>query len=240
MPSSRYQRVVLKLSGETLSGEGKRGIDFKKVAGLCDELRPALESGIGLIMVLGGGNLFRGRDAAGLELDRVAADRMGMLATVLNASALGAALVSQGFSVRVFSATPMSPMAEPYRVEDAREALKRGELVLTSGGIGSPFFSTDTTAALRALELNADVLLKGTKVDAVYDRDPKLDSEATRYDTLSYNEALAKDLKVMDATAMALCRDGGLSLRVFDFTKPGNLDRILSGEPLGTLVTKEA
>jgi uridylate kinase len=130
----------------------------------------------------------------------------------------------------------MSPLAEPYSVAAARAALDRGELVLASGGIGSPFFSTDTTAALRALELNAEALLKGTKVDGVYASDPKLDPTATRYDTLSYDEALAKDLKVMDATAMALCRDGGLPVRVFDFSTPGNLKRILSGEPLGTLL----
>jgi uridylate kinase len=236
MPSSQYQRVVLKLSGETLSGEGKQGVDFLKVANLCEELRPALESGTQIALVLGGGNIFRGRDAADLQLDRVAADRLGMLATIVNASALGAALASRGFSTRVFSATPMSPLAEPYSVAAARAALDRGELVLASGGIGSPFFSTDTTAALRALELNAEALLKGTKVDGVYASDPKLDPTATRYDTLSYDEALAKDLKVMDATAMALCRDGGLPVRVFDFSTPGNLKRILSGEPLGTLL----
>ncbi len=237
MPSSQYQRVVLKLSGETLSGEGKQGVDFLKVTNLCEELRPVLESGTQIALVLGGGNIFRGRDAADLQLDRVAADRLGMLATIVNASALGAALASRGFSTRVFSATSMSPLAEPYSVEAARAALDRGELVLASGGIGSPFFSTDTTAALRALELKAEALLKGTKVDGVYASDPKLDPTATRYDTLSYDEALAKDLKVMDATAMALCRDGGLPVRVFDFSTPGNLKRILSGEPLGTLLT---
>ena len=236
MPSSRYQRVVLKLSGETLSGEGKQGIDFRLVDGLCAELGPIIESEVQLALVLGGGNLFRGRDASGLDLDRVAADRMGMLATILNASALGAALASRGFSTRVFSATPMSPLAEPYKAEVARAALDAGELILAAGGIGDPFFSTDTTAALRARELGADILLKGTKVDGVYGSDPKLDPEATRYDTLSYDEALAKDLKVMDATAMALCRDGGLPVRVFDFSTPGNLKRILSGEPLGTLL----
>jgi len=236
MPPSRYQRVVLKLSGETLSGEGKGGIDFEKAAGLCSEIRPAIEAGTRMILVLGGGNLFRGRDAAGLDLDRVAADRLGMLATVLNASALGAALASRGLSTRVFSATPMSPLAEPYRVEAARRSLERGELVLSAGGIGHPFFSTDTAAALRALELGAEILLKGTQVDGIYDRDPRLDPCASRYDTLSFDEALARNLKVMDATAMSLCRDGGLSLRVFDFTTPGNLDRILNGEPLGTLV----
>ncbi len=236
MPSSQYQRVVLKLSGETLSGEGEQGVDFQKVAILCEELKPALESGIQIALVLGGGNIFRGRDAADLQMDRVAADRLGMLATIVNASALGAALASRGFSTRVFSATPMSPLAEPYSVEAARTALDQGDLVLASGGIGSPFFSTDTTAALRALELGAQALLKGTKVDGVYASDPKLDPTATRYDTLSYDEALAKDLKVMDATAMALCRDGGLPVRVFDFSTPGNLKRILSGEPLGTLL----
>ncbi|MBC8367025.1 UMP kinase [bacterium] len=236
MPSSQYQRVVLKLSGETLSGEGKQGVDFLKVATLCEELKPALDSGTQIALVLGGGNIFRGRDAADLQLDRVAADRLGMLATIVNASALGAALASRGFSTRVFSATPMSPLAEPYSVEAARAALDRGELVFASGGIGSPFFSTDTTAALRALELGAQALLKGTKVDGIYASDPKLDPTATRYDTLSYDEALAKDLKVMDATAMALCRDGGLPVRVFDFSTSGNLKRILSGEPLGTLL----
>ena len=236
MPSSQYQRVVLKLSGETLSGEGKQGVDFQRVADLCEELKPGLDSDTQIALVLGGGNIFRGRDAADLQLDRVAADRLGMLATIVNASALGAALASRGFSTRVFSATPMSPLAEPYSVAAARAALDRGELVLASGGIGSPFFSTDTTAALRALELNAEALLKGTKVDGVYASDPKLDPTATRYDTLSYDEALAKDLKVMDATAMALCRDGGLPVRVFDFSTPGNLKRILSGEPLGTLL----
>ncbi len=236
MPDIPYSRVLLKLSGETLSGEGKQGIDFEKVAELCEELAPVLESGQPMALVLGGGNIFRGRDAAGLDLDRVAADRMGMLATILNASALGAALASRGFSTRVFSATPMSPLAHPYDPVEAREAMGRGITVLAAGGIGNPFFSTDTTAALRALELEADILLKGTKVDGVYDRDPKLDPGATRYDTLSFDEALSRDLKVMDGTAMALCRDGGLPVRVFDFSTPGNLKRILSGEPLGTLL----
>jgi len=138
--------------------------------------------------------------------------------------------------VRVFSATPTSPLAEPYRVEEARAALSKGQLVLAGGGIGDPFFSTDTTAALRALELGAEILLKGTKVDGIYDRDPKLDPKATRYDTLGYDEALAKNLKIMDGAAMALCRDGALPVRVFDFATQGTLARILSGEPLGTLL----
>lgn len=236
MPDFPYRRIVLKLSGETLSGEGKQGIDFERVAALCDELGPVLKSGIEMALVLGGGNLFRGRDASALDLDRVAADRMGMLATILNASALGAALASRGISVRVFSAMITQPLAEPYRIEDARAALEDGQLVLASGGIGAPFFSTDTTAALRALELGAEILLKGTKVDGVYESDPKLDPTTTRYDTLGYDEALARNLKIMDGTALALCRDGGLPVRVFDFATPGTLARILSGEPLGTLL----
>lgn len=238
MPSPAFQRVVLKLSGEFLSA-GRAGIDFERTAALADELVEARALGTQLALVVGGGNLFRGRDAEAAGLERIRADRIGMVATVLNALALGGVLAARGLSVSVFSATPMPPLALPYSPEAARAALDRGEIVLAAGGIGDPFFSTDSAAALRSLELGAEVLLKGTKVDGVFDRDPVADPSARRFERISYDDALARNLRVLDAAALALCRDENLPLVVFDFSQRGNLVRILQGETLGTRVSQE-
>ncbi|MDP6418137.1 MAG: UMP kinase [Candidatus Krumholzibacteria bacterium] len=239
MPSLPVSRIVLKLSGEFLAGASGEGIDFQRAGLLCDEISESLPEELSLLIVLGGGNLFRGRDAGKAGLERVRADRIGMMATVMNAMALGSLMEARGFPVRVFSALPMAPFAEHYSPEAAREALSRGEIVFSAGGIGNPFFSTDTSAALRAVELDADLLLKGTRVEGVYDRDPEKDPAAKKFDTLSFRDALSLDLGVMDASALALCRDHGIPLRVFDFSRKGNLARILSGETPGTLVSKE-
>jgi len=238
MPQPAYQRVVLKLSGEFLSA-GRGGIDFERTGRLAEELAEARALGCQLALVVGGGNLFRGRDAQSAGLERVRADRIGMAATVLNALALGGVLSARGLPVSVFSATPMAPLALPYSAEAAREALDRGEVVLAAGGIGDPYFSTDSAAALRALELKAGALLKGTKVDGVYEADPVANPGARRFDAISYDEALARDLRVLDGTALALCRDGDMPLLVFDFSQRGNLVRILKGEALGTRVFQE-
>jgi uridylate kinase len=237
MPTAAYQRVVLKLSGETLGGPDGLGFDFARGRALAHELAGLRSLGCGLVLVVGGGNLLRGRAAKAAGVPAVQADRIGMLATVMNAVALGAMLVAEGASARIFSATPLIPFAEPYTSEAAAASLARGEFVLSAGGIGHPFFSTDTTAALRAVELAADCLLKATTVNGVYSGDPRRDPSAVHLPRLSFDEVLERRLAVMDATAFALCRDHGIPVRVFDFSQSGALERVLRGEPLGSLVS---
>lgn len=240
MATAAFQRVVLKLSGETLGAPDGQGLDFARGRGLAEELAGLGGLGCGLLLVVGGGNLLRGREAKAAGLDAVQADRIGMLATVMNAIALGALLRAAGAPARVFTATPLAPFAEPYTSEAARAALDRREIVLSAGGLGHPFFSTDTTAALRAVEVGADCLLKATTVDGVYSGDPRRDPQAVRLPQLSFDEVLERRLAVMDATAFALCRDHGIPIRVFDFSQPGALARVLRGEALGSLVSQEA
>jgi uridylate kinase len=237
MTTAAYQRVVLKLSGETLGGPDGQGLDFVRARALAHELAGLAGLGCGVILVVGGGNLLRGRDAKLAGVPAVQADRIGMLATVMNALALAAMLAAEGVAARVFTATPLVPFAELYTCEAALAALGRGEMVISAGGIGHPFFSTDTTAALRAVELAADCLLKATTVDGVFSADPRRDPTAVQLPRLSFDEVLERRLAVMDATAFALCRDHGLPIRVFDFSQPGALERVLKGEPLGSLVS---
>lgn len=239
MPSAVFQRIVLKLSGESLSGEGRSGLDFEQAELLATELGEAAGLGVQILLVLGGGNLFRGRSAAEMGLDRLAADRIGMMGTVLNSLALASILNKLDLPAAVLSAMPVAGLVDGYSPERAKALLEEGRIVLSSGGIGNPFFSTDTAAALRAIEISADILLKSTKVDGVYNADPAIRSTATRIPKLSHSAALADNLGFMDGTALSLCRDNGLPVRVFRFSEEGSLRRILLGEELGSIVCKE-
>lgn len=231
-----YRRVLLKLSGESLGGPEGKGIDEKSLARYAAEIVEAVKAGHQVAIVNGGGNIFRGLQGLGKGFDRINGDRMGMLATVINSIGLACAIRSLGVEAEVFTATPMEPIAHYYRKEDAVAVLERGGVALISGGTGNPFFTTDSGAALRALEIGADALLKGTKVDGVYTADPKKDPNATRYTELSFTKALADHLKVMDATAFALCEQGPIPIVVFDVEQDGNLARLLKGDDIGTTV----
>ena len=231
-----YRRVLLKLSGESLGGPSGKGIDEQSLAAYAQEVVAAVNGGCQIGIVIGGGNIFRGLKGAEMGLDRVNGDKMGMLATVINAMALAIAIRSLGVKAEVFTATPMEPMARYYVREKAVEFMKLGGVALIAGGTGNPFFTTDSGAALRALEIGAEAVLKGTRVDGVYTADPEKDPSAVKYKDLTFDEAISKQLKVMDQTAFALCTDGNMPIVVFDVTKPGNLQRILSGEEIGTTV----
>lgn len=231
-----YKRVLLKLSGESLGGPAGKGIDEKSLMRYAQEIVQAVKEGRQIAIVNGGGNIFRGLQGLGKGFDRINGDRMGMLATVINSLGLACAIRSLGVEAEVFTATPMEPIANYYRREDAVAVLERGGVVLISGGTGNPFFTTDSGAALRALEIGADALLKGTRVDGVYTADPEKDPTATKYQELTFTKALADHLKVMDATAFALCEQGPVPIVVFNVEQPGNLARLLSGEEIGTTV----
>ncbi|MCQ2174285.1 MAG: UMP kinase [Bacteroidales bacterium] len=231
-----YKRVLLKLSGESLGGPGGKGLDEESLLKFAKEIAEAVNAGFQIAIVNGGGNIFRGLQGVGKGYDRVTGDRMGMLATVINSLALASSLRGQGIKAEVFTATPMEPIAKGYVRESAVKVLEEGGVALIAGGTGNPFFSTDSGAALRALETGADALLKGTKVDGVYTADPMKDPNAKKYDEISFEEAIVKHLKVMDQTAFALCEQGPVPLVVFDINKPGALLRILKGEKEGTLV----
>ena len=231
-----YKRVLLKLSGESLGGPSGKGFDTESLSRMAKEVAEAAKAGLQVAIVNGGGNLFRGIQGVGKGFDRVDGDKMGMLATVMNSLALSMFIKSEGVEAKVFTATPMEPVAEYYMRDKAVEVLERGGVVLIAGGTGNPFFTTDSGAALRALEIRADALLKGTRVDGVYTADPEKDPSAVKYDELTFDEALEKHLKVMDQTAYSLCREGDMPIIVFDMNGPGNLRRILDGEKIGTLV----
>lgn len=231
-----YKRVLLKLSGESLGGSVGKGLDPESLNRFASEIADAVKQGHQIAIVNGGGNIFRGLEGVGEGFDRVIGDRMGMLATIINSLALSSALRSIGIKAEVFTSTPMEPFARYYNKDNAVKLMEEGGVALIAGGTGSPYFTTDSGAALRALELGADALLKGTKVDGVYTADPKKDPTATRYEELTFTKALADHLKVMDQTAYALCEQGPVPIVVFDFTKPGNLARLLNGEPIGTVV----
>ncbi len=234
----KYKRILLKLSGESLGGHEGRGIDEGMLARYAAEVAAAVRSGVQVAIVVGGGNIFRGLSGAGKGFDRVGGDRMGMLATVINSLGLAMAIRSAGVDAEVFTSTPMKPIAEYYTRDNAVEAMERGAVALIAGGTGNPFFTTDSAAALRACEIGADALLKGTRVDGVYTADPEKDPKAVRYDELTFDKALSDGLKVMDSTAFALCKDNGMPIIVFDMNREGNLGRLLSGEQVGTLVHK--
>lgn len=237
MTSLAYKRILLKLSGEVLMGGGEFGIDPAYVTRLAEEVKAAKETGLQMCLVIGGGNIFRGISGAARGLDRTTGDYMGMLATVMNALAMQNALERLGVETRVQSAIPMASVCEPYIRRRAERHLEKGRIVIFAAGTGNPFFTTDTGAALRAAEMNCDALLKGTSVDGVYDRDPKLDPSAKRFDTITYDRVLSDNLKVMDATAVALCRENDIPIVVFSIRQKGNLASILSGHGVRTTVT---
>lgn len=232
-------RILLKLSGEVLMGDNEFGIDPAYVARLAEEVKAAKETGLEICLVLGGGNIFRGMAAAAKGLDRTTGDYMGMLATVMNALAMQAALEAIGVQTRVQSAIPMPAVCEPYIRRRAERHLQKGRIVIFAAGTGNPFFTTDTGAALRAAEMNCDALLKGTSVDGVYDKDPKKADDATRFETITYSKVLSDNLKVMDAAAVALCRENEIPIVVFSIREKGNVARVLAGEGVQTIVKKD-
>ncbi|HEU5072410.1 MAG TPA: UMP kinase [Verrucomicrobiae bacterium] len=236
-PPPKYRRILLKLSGEALGGQAGIGIDPDAVHGMAAQIREVKELGVQVVVVIGGGNIFRGLPGSEKGIERATGDYMGMLATVINSLALQDALEKLGVPTRVQSAIAMSQVAEPFIRRRAVRHLEKGRVVIFGGGTGNPYFSTDTAAALRANEIGAEVILKATKVDGIYDCDPKKNPKAKRFTDISYTEALVKRLKVMDSTAFSLCMDNKMPIVVFDFFKPHNLRDIVIGKKVGTLVT---
>ena len=233
---TKYNRVLLKLSGESLMGEQHYGIDPVRLGEYARQIKEAAESCVQVAIVIGGGNIVRGMQGAAKGFDRVKGDQMGMLATVINSLALSSALTAIGQKARVFTALNMYPIGEYYSKWRAIEAMENGEVAILSGGTGNPFFTTDTGAALRGVEVEADVMLKGTRVDGIYTADPEKDPTATKFSEISYDEVYTRGLKVMDLTATALCKENRLPIVVFDMDTPGNLHKVLEGENIGTLV----
>lgn len=231
-----FKRVLLKLSGEALAGEEGHGIDPDVVGNICEKVKEILDMGVEVSIVCGGGNFWRGLKNGAKMADRSTADYMGMLATIMNGLALQDALESRGVFTRLQTAIEMREIAEPFIVRKAAKHLRKGRIVIFAGGTGHPFFSTDTAAALRAAEIEADVILLAKTIDGVYSADPKVDPKATKYDKITYQEVLEKNLKVMDSTATALCKDNKIPLRVFAISDPNNIVRIIKGEKIGTIV----
>ncbi|MDP6629248.1 MAG: UMP kinase [Candidatus Marinimicrobia bacterium] len=238
MSQPAYGRILLKLSGEVLAGEQGFGIDPAKATQLANEIKSVHEMGVSIGLIIGAGNIFRGMQAASKGMDRVTGDYLGMLATIMNAISVQDALEKVGVETRTLSAITVSQIAEPYIRRRALRHLDKGRVVIVAGGTGNPYFTTDTAAALRATELKAEVLLKGTKVDGVYDKDPVVHSDAVRYDTITFSEVINKNLRVMDLTAITLCKENALPIRVFDINHEGDLKRVVSGEKIGTTVTE--
>lgn len=232
----KYKRILLKLSGESLAGKQGHGIDTERLASYARQIKDIADAGVEIGIVIGGGNIFRGLQGASKGFDRVKGDQMGMLATVINSLALSSALEAIGQPARVLTAIDMHPIGEHYSKWRAVETMKKGGVAIMSCGTGNPFFTTDTGSALRAVEIEADVMLKGTRVDGVYTADPEKDPSATKYDEISYDNVLAQGLKVMDMTATALCKENGMPIYVFNMDIEGNLGRMMNGEPIGTLV----
>jgi len=236
MDRPAYRRVLLKLSGESFMGNLSSGIDPEVVEVVAGEIREVAALGVQIGIVIGGGNIFRGMTASAKGMDRTTADYMGMLATVINSLALQSTLEHVGVPTRVQTAIEMREIAEPFIQRRAIRHLEKGRVVIFAAGTGNPYFTTDTAATLRAVEIKADIILKATKVDGVYDRDPVKDADAVMYEKISYIDVLTKNLKVMDASAISLCRDNGLPLKVFNMQKAGNIKRVICGEPVGTMV----
>jgi uridylate kinase len=236
MSSPAFRRILLKLSGEVLAGKQGFGIDPKKATELANEVKSIYEMGVSIGLIIGAGNIFRGLQAATKGMDRVTGDYLGMLATIMNAISLQDALEKVGVQTRTLSAITVSKIAEPYIRRRALRHMEKGRVVIIAGGTGNPYFTTDTAAALRATELNAEVLIKGTKVDGIYDKDPVVNSDAKRYKSISFNEVLLKNLRVMDLTAITLCKENALPIRVFNINNKGDLKRLLNGEDIGTTV----
>ncbi len=232
----QYKRILLKLSGEALMGEKQYGIDPGRLAEYADEIKAVVDKGVEVAIVIGGGNIFRGLAGASGGMDRVQGDHMGMLATVINGLALQSALEDKGLATRLQSAIKINEVAEPFIRRRAMRHLEKGRVVIFGGGTGNPYFTTDSAAVLRAIEVEADVILKGTRVDGIYTSDPEKDKTATKFDTISFNDVLNKGLKVMDSTAFTLSQENELPIVVFDMNKKGNLMKIVSGENIGTVV----
>ena len=232
----KYKRILLKLSGESLTGEKQYGIDEKRLNEYAVQIKEIAELGVQIGIVIGGGNIFRGLSGASKGFDRVKGDQMGMLATVINSLALASALERIETPTHVFTAVRMEPVGQLYTKEAAIKALKRGEIVIVSGGTGNPFFTTDTASVLRGVELEADVMLKGTRVDGIFNADPEKDPFAVKFETVTYDEIYKRNLKIMDLTATALAKDNNLPIVVFNMDTVGNLKKVVSGEKIGTLV----
>jgi uridylate kinase len=232
----KFKRILLKLSGESLMGEQTYGISSARLQQYADEIVAVSKAGLEVAIVVGGGNIYRGIQAAASGIDRVQGDHMGMLATMINSLALQSALEAAGQKTRLLSAIKMEQIAEPFIRRRALRHLEKGRIVIFGAGTGNPYFTTDSAASLRAIEIEADVILKGTRVDGIYTADPEKDRTATRYDRISFDEVYEKGLAVMDMTAFTLCRENKLPIIVFDMNKPGNLHKLVSGEPMGTLV----
>jgi uridylate kinase len=233
-----YKRILLKLSGESLMGQQNYGIDAQRLSEYAVQIAEISRMGVQVAIVIGGGNIFRGLSGATKGFDRVLGDQMGMLATVINSLALNSALNSEGVTSRVLTAIRMEPVGEFYSKQKAIASLTAGEVVILSAGTGNPFFTTDTGSSLRAIEVEADVMLKGTRVDGIYTADPEKDPNAVKFDTISYDEIYNRNLKVMDLTATTMCRENNMPIYVFDMDTPGNLRKVLMGEKIGTLVHK--
>ena len=238
MAESKYKRVLLKISGEALLGNEGHGIDPGITAGIAAQIKEVIEMGVEMAVVVGGGNFWRGTSASANGMDRNTADHIGMLATIMNAMGLQNALEKIGVFTRVQTAISMQEVAEPFIRRKAVRHLEKKRVVIFAGGTGNPYFTTDTAAALRALEINAEIIFKATKVDGVYDKDPLKHKDAKKYDKLSYIEVLNKNLRVMDSTAISLCRENNLPIIVFDLTMPGNIKGVIMGKKIGTLVSK--
>ena len=239
MAKPKYRRILLKLSGEVLAGEDGYGINPKKASYLAKEVKSVYNLGISIGLIIGAGNIFRGIQAAGKGMDRVTGDYLGMLATIMNAIAVQDALEKINCETRTLSAINIAQIAEPYIRRRAIRHLEKGRIVIVAGGTGNPFFTTDSAAALRAKELNADIVIKGTKVNGVYDKDPISNPDAVKYDTLSHSSVLNKNLRVMDLTAITLCKENNLPIHVFDINESGFLKEIVLGSKIGTLVTED-
>lgn len=233
----KYKRILLKLSGEALMGEKKYGIDSNRLEQYAQEIKKIKDLGVEIAIVIGGGNIFRGVQAERTGIDRVQGDYMGMLATLINAMALQSSLEQNGMYTRLMSGIKVESVCEPFIRRRAIRHLEKGRIVIFGAGIGNPYFTTDSTAALRAIEIEADVVLKGTRVDGVYTADPEKDKTATKYGTLSFQEAYEKNLNIMDMTAFTLCQENNLPIIVFDMNVPGNLENLVKGEEIGTLIS---
>lgn len=233
---AKYKRVLLKLSGESLMGNQEYGIDTNRLNDYAEEIKNVTDQGTQVAIVIGGGNIFRGLKGTSKGFDRVKGDQMGMLATVINSLAINSALTSVGVKSRVLTAIRMEPIGEFYSKDRALDAMNSGEVAILSGGTGNPFFTTDTGSALRGIEIGADVMLKGTRVDGVYTADPEKDPQATKFDTISFDEIYDRGLKVMDLTATTMCKENNLPIIVFDMDTKGNLTRLMQGEKIGTIV----
>ena len=233
----KYKRILLKLSGESLMGDGEYGIDSKMLSKYADDIKTIIREGVEVAIVIGGGNIYRGVQSEGAGFDRVQGDYMGMLATIINGMALQSALEAMDVQTRLLTAIRMQEIAEPYIRRKAMRHLQKGRVVIFGGGTGNPYFTTDTAATLRAIEIESDVILKGTRVDGIYNVDPEKDKSAKKYESITFNEVLKSRLNVMDLTAFTLCQENNLPIQVFNMNTPGNLYKVCYGENIGTMVT---